>query len=137
MHGVRTMTDRFFAELRDALADDPEGARQPVALDNGHSPDGAATHEIPESLAGRLRVMQTGAGLIGQAPTFVKAIAQLPAIAQSDSNCRPTGDAWALLIPWRNRRTVSSSTIPGRYATTLSGKLSDATNTLSRFDRPE
>src|SRR6266513_111169 len=92
MHGVRTMTDRFFAELRDALADDPEGAQQPAALDNGHPPHGAATHEVPESLAGRLRVMQTGAGLIGQAPTFVKAIAQLPAIAQSEATVLISGE---------------------------------------------
>jgi len=84
--------DRFFAELRDALADDPEGAQQPAALDNGHPPHGAATHEVPESLAGRLRVMQTGAGLIGQAPTFVKAIAQLPAIAQSEATVLISGE---------------------------------------------
>jgi len=57
-----------------------------AAANNGHSPHGPAMHEIPESLVRRLRVAQAGAKLIGQATNFVKAIAQLPAIAPPERN---------------------------------------------------
>ena len=63
-----------------------------AAANNGHSPHGPAMHEIPESLVRRLRVAQAGAKLIGQATNFVKAIAQLPAIAQSEATVLISGE---------------------------------------------
>jgi two-component system, NtrC family, response regulator GlrR len=65
--------DRFLVDLLDAVVDQRDG-------------------EIPESLVSRLRVTQAGAKLIGQATNFVKAIAQLPAIAQSEATVLISGE---------------------------------------------